>query len=264
MSLSNSDVAQWPKRFEDFADQKMLSDLNMGTRKRRGDGRRDTQQALKQIFQPPMAGQTPQKGAAGGAAVGAARGATDEGTSTPPLTSTSGVASAGASATPTATHTARSHTGNTARAARGPGGHGDSGPYGVRSLHDVAASLPPHAFRATVPALYPRPRSPGGGAAGGAAGADDNTVGNDGVTVATVSESRADADRAAGDRAGAVSAPATAGKAADRARAALEARGQADAPPRAKSTGADGMFGCVRKTVLRGPPYGKWGGGGVF
>jgi hypothetical protein len=147
-----------------------------------------------------------------------------------------------------AAHTPRSHTGTTARSARGgPGAahENDGGPFAARSLQQLAASLPPNAFKATVPALY---RHGGGGGGGAGAGAGDNyTAAGDDSNTAPTSDSRAEADRAAGGS----------GDAADKARLALEARARADAQA-SKHAAADGVFGCVRKTVLRGPPYGAW------
>jgi hypothetical protein len=144
-----------------------------------------------------------------------------------------------------AAHTPRSHTGTTARSARGgPGAahDNDGGPFAARSLQQLAASLPPNAFKATVPALY---RHGGGAGAGGSGAGDTYTAAGDDSNTAPTSDSRAEADRAAGGG----------GDATDKARLALEARARADAQA-SKHAAADGVFGCVRKTVLRGPPYG--------
>ena len=144
-----------------------------------------------------------------------------------------------------AAHTPRSHTGTTARSARGgPGAahDNDGGPFAARSLQQLAASLPPNAFKATVPALY---RHGGGAGAGGSGAGDTYTAAGDDSNTAPTSDSRAEADRATGGG----------GDATDKARLALEARARADAQA-SKPAAADGVFGCVRKTVLRGPPYG--------
>ena len=281
-SLSNSAISQWPRRFEDFADERMLSELNLGTKKKRADDRREgagrgssraatmgTSVAAAAITAVVVReGKTFREGEAVrdlGLAGAVSFSAGMDSSSTPAHTPRGTPISASAS-TPVPASTPKVRLlesnrsrGNSAWPPTGGGtGSGGSGvsprtdaltaaplPL-VRSRADLLASLPVGAFRPTVPALYVRP--------GSSASVDSfGTGGNTATNTVDTADSRfaADVEAAAALMAGAGTADATAA-----ARAALSAQAQQHATTsQLAAAGTDGYFGCVRKIVLRGPPY---------
>ena len=125
--------------------------------------------------------------------------------------------------------------------------------FGFRSPAQILASLPPGAFRSTVPALYPQ----GNGNYVDPKWKNEHTTAVDTVDTA---DSRYAADLAMTQKNVQASEQTTAGRGGshkeDAATALRVAAMQAaNAAVVGKKDGNDGCFGCVRKIVLRGPPY---------
>ena len=121
--------------------------------------------------------------------------------------------------------------------------------FGFRSPAQILASLPPGAFRSTVPALYPQGN---GNYVDTKWRNEHNTV----VDTVDTADSRHAADLAVTAEKNAQAAENREGSHKEDSTAALRAAAlQAAKAAVGKKDGNDGCFGCVRKIVLRGPPY---------
>ena len=266
-SLSNSEISQWPKRFEDFADEKMLSELNMGTKSRRAMDKKDNEARRASML--ARAGLNQQRHANTGPTTASAvmtGAATIKEAATAAVITPRSLAAAVSSMVPDNTgissanaslHNNRSQATGSREGVKHTRGSIDRLPdgnsqFGFRTPAQILASLPPGAFRSTVPALYPQ----------GNGNYVDPKWRNEHNTVADTvdtADSRYAADLAMTQKNTPAPDHTTSGRGGshkdDSATALRVAAMQAANAMIGKKDGNDGCFGCVRKIVLRGPPY---------